>query len=85
MNIQRVKELTESLQSIESAKFSHPNWAFIGFDTTFKSVMRQSVIRTSPLNEHHCQMREDLQAAIQPVLDKYANIFKEAIKKEASQ
>jgi len=82
MNTQRIKELTDSLQSIRTAKFSAPNWAFIDLDTSFMAVTKQKVIRTSPLNNLHSEMIDDLNEAIKPVLEKYAQKFEDAIKKE---
>lgn len=82
MNNSRIKELTESLQSIRSAKFMQPNWAFISLDTDFTSVTARKVIRTSPLNQHHSTMTDELNEAIRPVLEKYAKIFEDEIRKE---
>lgn len=82
MNTQKIKELTASLESIKSAKFYNPNWAFIGFETGFTMCTRDKVIRTSPLNDFHSEMTKELNDAITPVIEKYAKIFEEAIKNE---
>lgn len=82
MNTQKIKELTDSLESIKSAKFYNPNWAFIGLKTGFIMCTRSEVIRTSPLNDLHSEMTKELNDAITPVVEKYAKIFEKAIKNE---
>ena len=81
MNTKKIKEITQSLESIKSAKFYHPNWAFVSFKTNFKMVTGCDVVRTSPLNDNHSAITDELNEAIKPVLEKYTKIYEEELRK----
>ena len=85
MDLDKIKQLSESLKSMKTAKFVQPNWAFIGFSTEFTSVFRQQVIRTAPLNEYHKQMVKELNEAIKPILEKYIKIYEKELQREAKE
>ena len=81
MDIKKIQEITHSLESIKSAKFYNPNWAFVGFQTGFTMCTRQDVIRTSPLNDNHSALTQELNEAIKPILEKYTKLYEEELRK----
>lgn len=81
MDTEKIQKLTHSLESIKSAHFYQPNWAFIGFETGFKSVAKRDVIRTSPLDNYHSELTKELNDAIKPVIEKYVKIYEDEIRK----
>lgn len=85
MDTKRIEDTARSLDSIRSAEFYKPNWAFVGFRTDFTAMTRQKVIRVTPLEkEHQTQMIKELNKAIKPILEKYEKIFKESLKQAAN-
>ena len=81
MDTKKIQEITRSLESIKSAHFYNPNWAFVGFQTGFTMCTRQDAIRTSPLNDNHSALTKELNEAIKPILEKYAKIFEDELRK----
>jgi hypothetical protein len=81
MNTKKIIEITRSLESIKSAEFYRPDWSFIGFQTGFTMCTRQDVIRTSPLDNNHSALCKELNEAIKPILEKYAKIYEDELRK----
>lgn len=81
MDTNKIKEISDSLESIKQAGFYNPNWAFIGLRTGFQMCLGKDVIRTSPLNQYHCALTKELNEAITPVIAKYVKIYEEELRK----
>ena len=85
MNTKKIRNITDSLETIKHAKFYNPNWAFVGFSTGRNAIFGETVIRTSPLDEYHASITKELNEAIEPVIKKYTKIYEEELRKCVSE
>jgi len=82
MDTEKIKTITESLESLKGAQFIHANWALIRFSTGCQTVASKDIIRTTPFNvEFQSAICNELNEAIRPVLDKYIKIYEDKLKK----